>query len=130
MVNLEYIYLQKNQIVSLHKDTFKGLVKLKELYLEENKIKSLEPNTFKDLLNLRELNLERNQIEALREDNFKVMVMLEVLNLQRNGSKFLFHISSNIFHVLPNLKFLYLKGNKIVSLHEDSFKGLKSIKIP
>ncbi len=54
-VQLQRLYLDRNQLSSIDAKTFQGLSNLQELLLSNNKLNSIDANTSRGLSNLRDL---------------------------------------------------------------------------
>ena len=107
--NLKYLYLEYNQLSTLHADTFKGLTNLKWLSLNYNQLSTLHADTFKGLTNLESLRLNYNQLSTLHADAFKGLTNLEWLYLNNNQ---LSTLPTAIKNALPNCD-IYIDDNVI-----------------
>lgn len=118
---LKILRLQYNNIKILKNHTFIDTT-LIYLFLYDNKIEFIELNAFSGLFDLKILKLQRNRIELIQQELFKDLIRLEFLDLSMNKIReienFSFRfITSVIFH-------LYLNGNKLVDLKNETFYGL------
>jgi Leucine-rich repeat (LRR) protein len=119
--NLQYLYLDNNQIRKLQSNIFNNLPELRLLYLNANKIKELQPGMFNNLPNLDVLGLENNQIRELQPNIFNNLPALEYLILENNQIQ---ELLPGVFNNLPALKHLDLENNQIQELQPHSYYGL------
>lgn len=145
--NLNYLYLQKNNIVNISADAFYGLRQLYELhiehneleeltpgflsgfeansiYLSNNKIKELPPNIFKGLFGIMSLYLSSNKLNVLHLDSFAYLNGIEILSLHDNN---LCHIPLGMFKHLQTLRILDLSKNKFTKFAPGTFSALKNL---
>lgn len=114
--NLQKLALDGNEIADLSQ--FPELVNLEKLFLCKNKIDMIKKQTFCNLKSLRILSLEENQIFYINFKSFAENQNLEELNLNRNDLTFL---ESTIFHYNSKLKEIALNHNKVKYLHPEMF---------
>lgn len=114
--NLEKLVLAGNEITDLSQ--FPELVNLEKLFLFKNRIEMIKKQTFCNLKSLRILSLEENQIFHINSEAFAENQNLEELNLNRNDLSFL---EPTIFHCNSKLKEIGLNHNKLKYLHRDTF---------
>ncbi|GAA6096931.1 peroxidasin homolog [Tachysurus ichikawai] len=77
-------YLYKNEIQSIDRQAFKGLVSLEQLYLHFNNIEALEPESFIHLPKLERLFLHNNRITHLALGTFSHLQSMKRLRLDSN----------------------------------------------
>ncbi|KPP65730.1 peroxidasin-like, partial [Scleropages formosus] len=77
-------YLYKNEIQSIDRQAFKGLVSLEQLYLHFNNIETLEPQSFDHLPKLERLFLHNNRITHLVPGTFSHLQSMKRLRLDSN----------------------------------------------
>ena len=56
LINLERLFISKNDISAVTKNMFHDLPNLEQLYLDDNLIKEIDENAFHDLVSLKELS--------------------------------------------------------------------------
>ncbi|CAH1725610.1 unnamed protein product [Aphis gossypii] len=117
------IDLSTNSIVSLHKDTFKGLTNLTELDLTDNDIDYVPTAIFNTLENLTKLRFHRNhliEVPLLFKRNTKI----QILDMSMNHIK---QLPETLFQSTKNLVLLHLYGNKIEVFPKSIFKDLNKL---
>ena len=122
--DLEFLYLNLNNLSILPADVFDGLTGLKELYLYNNNLTALPEGIFDDLGRLENLNLGYNSIATLRADAFDGLSELRELHLEHND---LASLPDGLFDGLTNLTTLNLVANDLQSLPSGTFSGLGSL---
>lgn len=122
--NVQYIYLQGNEIFNVSEDAFNGLHLVYELHLEENKLKELTPGFLRGL-EANSVTLNENLIEELKSDVFTGVLNILVLDLSFNKISLL---HSNSFRGLDELEHLLLNNNKICYLPLGVFGHLNTLK--
>ena len=122
--DLEFLYLNLNNLSILPADVFDGLTGLKELYLYNNNLTALPEGIFDDLGRLEKLNLGYNSIATLRADAFDGLSELRELHLEHND---LASLPDGLFDGLTNLTTLNLVANDLQSLLSGTFSGLGSL---
>lgn len=113
LINLQKIYLSRNQITRIHERAFRGLSNLVELDLADNMLTGVPSDTFQDYSSLMRLILNGNPIRELKPNAFKhlsFLTTLEMSNCQLNN------VSSEAFIGLDNLEWLKLDGNRIQTI--------------
>ncbi|XP_036369232.1 leucine-rich repeat-containing protein 15-like isoform X3 [Octopus sinensis] len=123
--NVEYLYLQWNNIETIKEGAFTGLSNLKELVLGANNIETIKEGAFTGLSNLKELDLSKNKISTIKDGTFKGLSNLKELNL---GNNKISRIEKEMFQGLHNLEELDLSKNKISTIKDGTFKGLSNLK--
>jgi len=84
LTNLQEISLSKNNLQSLHKETFQGLTNLKSIHLYSNILESIHGEAFKGLKNLQEISLASNCLQCIPKETFKGLKKLEKIWLNNN----------------------------------------------
>lgn len=97
--------------------------KLRRLSLAHNIIEDIPGDVFAELSSLVELDLSFNIISDLTEEPFFNLTNLEILRLNNNRIKDL----NGAVNSLQNLKHLYLRGNQIQNIDEESLKIIKHL---
>lgn len=118
------IFLSKNKLGSLQKDSFSGLQILSQLYLDRNNLTQLPVGVFADLRRIDVLYLARNKFEQVREDVFNKKVQIGILDLSSN---FLECVSYNLV-VLANVTILD-KNEKACECREKLNERLRNERI-
>ena len=113
LFRLQVLDLNGNRLVSLTNKTspyFKDLFNLEYLYLEYNELKFLDEATFFGLTKLCHLYLHNNRLVHLNEFVFRGLISLEYLWLDGNE---ILELSSSVFYGLDNLIWLELSQNNL-----------------
>lgn len=122
--NVQYLYLQGNDVFNISEDAFNGLHLVYELHLEKNKLKTLNPGFLRDLEAV-SVTMNENLIEELKADVFEGVLNVLILDLSWNHINLL-HVKS--FHHLDGLESLVLNNNKICHLPLGVFGNLETLK--
>ena len=138
---LSFLDLSANKIRRLVNGAFHGLINVERFYLHLNDIDQIEMNAFTDLVNLDFLNLDSNQISTLTNVQFnlkldKLSIRFNMLSnfieINSNSLKYLW-VSNNRFQEidlitrLPNLEYLDLSQNRLITFKEESFLNLHKL---
>lgn len=97
--------------------------KLNRLWLAHNALKYIPALTFQELSSLTELDLSYNHISDLTEEPFLNLTKLEILRLNNNRIKDL----NGAVNSLQNLKHLFLRGNQIQNIDDESLKIIEHL---
>jgi Leucine-rich repeat (LRR) protein len=140
--NLDFLDLSGNKVKLIGNGVFDGMKNVTKLKFELNDIYQIEMNTFTYLENLKTLDLDSNQITSLKNVQFNAN--LNELSLQSNFISNLSEINStslkrlfisknriqeiNFATRLPNLTYLDLSQNRLISLKKVSFSSLNCLK--
>lgn len=150
------LYLNKNQLEKIHKETFSKIRNIVELRLDRNKISEIHPSSFNGLAfhpkegtqrkNI--LHLNENRLKFISKGIFSNVTHLLVLKLDNNeieniesksfinlqtlvhldvSYNSLVDIDAYTFMGLENLEILNLTNNKLLNLNHDSFFGLNNL---
>ena len=109
MFSLQYLYLQDNNIITLHDDAFLDLANLTYLYLHNNRIKIVTDNMFHGLISLDRLLLHQNRVIYVQPKAFSDLGRLKSLFLFFNN---LTMLSGETMDPLVSLQYLRLNGNQ------------------
>ncbi|XP_032886872.1 relaxin receptor 2-like [Amblyraja radiata] len=123
--NLAVLLLQYNLISTISKKSFWGLYSLTKLILSHNRISVLEPGLFKDLHHLEWLILDNNMIRSVTRKSFDGLKLLFFLYLTNNS---LDHVP-NVCREIPNLRWLDLEGNNIVTIEKAALEMCTSLSV-
>ncbi|KFB47769.1 hypothetical protein ZHAS_00015839 [Anopheles sinensis] len=113
LINLQKIYLARNQISKIHDRAFRGLTNLVELDLSENALTEVPSETFQDYSALMRLTLSGNRIRAIRANAFKQLSYLTTLELSNCQVEL---VEDEAFIGMDNLEWLRLDGNRITTI--------------
>uniref|UniRef100_A0A182WYP2 Ig-like domain-containing protein n=1 Tax=Anopheles quadriannulatus TaxID=34691 RepID=A0A182WYP2_ANOQN len=113
LINLQKIYLARNQLVKIHDRAFRGLTNLVELDLSDNTLSEVPTETFQDYAALMRLSLSGNPIRALRASAFKQLSYLTTLELSNCQIEL---VEDEAFIGMDNLEWLRLDGNRIATI--------------
>ncbi|ETN62662.1 kek1 [Anopheles darlingi] len=113
LINLQKIYLARNQLVKIHDRAFRGLTNLVELDLSDNMLSEVPSETFADYSALMRLSLSGNPIRALRTSGFKHLSYLTTLELSNCQVEL---VEDEAFIGMDNLEWLRLDGNRITTI--------------
>jgi Leucine-rich repeat (LRR) protein len=135
--------LSANKIKKIVNGVFYELKNLTQLDLHLNDISQIEIYTFRDLESLKYLNLESNQISNLKKiqfnSNFEILLLsfnlLTNLNEINSLSLKYLNVSNNRLQdinikttFLPNLEYLDLSQNRLISIKNESFLNINKLK--
>lgn len=110
LINLQKIFLSRNQLIRIHDKAFKGLSNLVELDLSENMLTTVPSETFQDYSSLMRLTLSGNPIRELKTNGFRHLPFLTTLELSNCQVE---RIEDEAFLGMDNLEWLRLDGNRI-----------------
>ncbi|XP_060647642.1 platelet glycoprotein V [Drosophila nasuta] len=100
---LEYLFLNNNQLEVFHPDAFKGLRQLRHLDLSANRLDSLPDLLFEELVSLQELHLAENQLRYISDDllehNTRLRTIILHTNHLRSLEEFAFSSATNLLHL-------------------------------
>ena len=122
LVNLRVLRLTSNNIHKLENGAFNGLINLKELELNDNNINPLPGKVFSTLARLQHLDLSNNNLNKIQraKGRFSSLVALEYFNLADNQCSF---IQKDAFSAMVSLKYLHLESNNLGKLFSDDING-------
>ena len=149
--SVEEVYLNDNEIESLHSSSLMHLHHLKYLVLSrnfltskgicygvwknqklmtnlnlyQNNVSSIPKGCFQHLSSLKKLDLRANAITFLNTGAFNGLLALEKLDIARNRLK---NIENGAFDDLRSLRFLFLAGNEIQFIGKKAFSTLYNLK--
>ncbi|ENN74884.1 leucine-rich repeat and immunoglobulin-like domain-containing nogo receptor-interacting protein 3 isoform X2 [Dendroctonus ponderosae] len=126
---LEDLDLSHNEIHSLPHNIFEHLTTLKQLNLAGNNLRVLDPPTqmaLSGLTNLQVLNIADNDLTDLVEDAVRNLQKLRILNLTMNLLDF---VPDTLSLLSNSLEAVYLDHNLIFEITDESFLGVKGIKV-
>jgi Leucine-rich repeat (LRR) protein len=126
-----------NLVTSIKMSTFVDMADLVKLYVASNLIKIIEPYSFRMQNNLETLDLSNNRLRDLNNDTFCGLFSLIYLSLKRKNLIYLSLIWENViqsiqtslFRELVNLIELYLGGNPIKLVEDESFFNLNFLRV-
>ncbi|XP_055837116.1 uncharacterized protein LOC129905614 [Episyrphus balteatus] len=110
LLNLQKIYLSRNQLIRIHEKAFRGLSNLVELDLSDNSLQHVPSETFQDYTSLMRLSLSGNPIRELKTSAFRHLSFLTTLELSNCQVE---RIENEAFIGMDNLEWLRLDGNRI-----------------
>ncbi|XP_055386208.1 uncharacterized protein LOC129615149 [Condylostylus longicornis] len=110
LINLQKIYLSRNQLIKIHEKAFRGLSNLVELDLSDNMLQHIPTETFQDYTSLMRLSLSGNPIRELKTASFRHLSFLTTLELSNCHIE---RIENEAFIGMDNLEWLRLDGNRI-----------------
>lgn len=118
--SLSFVDLSYNRLTQVD-HLFKFILqpnKFRMLYLSHNRIKMVAADAFSELTSLIELDLSYNFISDLTAEPFSNLTSLEVLRLNNNN---IINLNGAVNN-LHSLRHLYLRGNQIDNIDEESLK--------
>ncbi|KAK4304749.1 hypothetical protein Pmani_023312, partial [Petrolisthes manimaculis] len=118
LVNLQKLYLQNNDVRSVHMDAFRGLSIMIELNLSGNRIDKLHPHTFTGMEKLRVLDLSNNLLSRLNGVQFPPLPHLRKLIFTSNRLTYIHNYAFTNLNLLESLK---LSENQLKLLQPDLF---------
>ncbi|ALC38621.1 kek2 [Drosophila busckii] len=110
LLNLQKIYLSRNQLIRINEKAFRGLTNLVELDLSENALQQVPSETFQDYSSLMRLSLSGNPIRELKTSAFRHLSFLTTLELSNCQIE---RVENEAFVGMDNLEWLRLDGNRI-----------------
>ena len=134
-LELERLYLQDNNLIQLHAETFQGHTFDRYcsrciLNISQNRLQALPPKIF-DGLELNQLSLQSNDLSQLHPETFHGLTFSRwtcssrgsscILDISRNKLQ---DLPGNVFYGLQYLRSLDLAENELVTLPDDVFDGL------
>ena len=124
-VNVVRLNLRRNNVATIHKDAFEGVVRMRAIDLSHNTLTELPPGAFAGLAETRLIKLRYNQMTRISDDAFDGLPLLEELDLTGND---LTAVPSGVFLRLSRLKMLALRNNKLSTVHAHAFSGLSNLR--
>lgn len=124
LVDLIFLYLGRNEIVSLDQDVFRMNHRLEFLKLDHNILDLPAGRPFLNVPSLRSLDMSSCNVRSLPEKTFTNISSLQELRLTRNRLKTL---DPKVFLPFKSLKSLYLSGNLLRSVQKDLFVMMKDL---
>ncbi|KAL3265532.1 hypothetical protein HHI36_009737 [Cryptolaemus montrouzieri] len=123
---MQILDLSQNRIKHLVKDAFKaaGLINLQRIFLSRNDLTEVNRDAFRDLIILIEIDLSHNALTNLHPQTFHGNERLRVLFLSGNP---LNELIEKQFPPLPHLRILDLEGCRIEYIHRDAFVNLGAL---
>lgn len=122
--DLIFLYLDRNEIVSVDQDVFRMNHKLEFLKLDNNILNLPAGRPFLNIPSLSSLDMSSCSIASLPEKTFVRTSSLKELRLTHNRLQTL---DPKVFLPLKSLQFLYLSGNLLRTLQKDLFVMLKKL---
>ena len=113
LIDLNYLYLNKNNITNINSHGFKGLMKLITINLSQNKITALEDNTFMHLTYLKELYISDNKLHDLRRalNDLEHLLTFHQQSLKNLNLRKIKTIECGSFRFMLNLQSVHLQHN-------------------
>ena len=125
--NLKELYVYQNSIITIPELYFKHLHQLEILKVSTNQLTELNPFTMGMSRSLKQLIAFTNNIIGLSDRSFRNMTNLERLELYSNRiTEFNVELLTGC-HGFPNLKYLYLKGNRLQFAANISFHPMANL---
>lgn len=124
---VQMLDLSRNQVQNLTTETLAYHTGFRHLNLHGNKIHFIQPGLFKDMTDLKVLDLSRNQLNvfAFAKTNIGPLTAVKSLDLSSNG---LYTGMSEYFLAdSPSLEKLWLNGNSITKVSQNTFSGASSL---
>nr|XP_023024021.1 peroxidasin-like protein [Leptinotarsa decemlineata] len=125
LINLQRIYISSAGLTEIHRDAFKDLIILVEVDLSRNEITSLHPETFRGNERLRVLYLTGNPLGRLIRAQFPPLPHLRTLDLEECRLEI---VDKEAFIHLTALETLSLKYNLLQNLSEAAFMNFAHLK--
>ncbi|XP_041968961.1 uncharacterized protein LOC121725880 [Aricia agestis] len=124
LINLKKLVLKECKLLTIQKNGLSGLAIMIELDLSKNDLKSLHADTFKETVKIRWVLLNDNQIEKLEDGLFNNLPFLQKVDLSNNR---ILQIGGKTFMNLPKFNNLKLNDNKLEYLKTDTLSSLASL---
>ncbi|XP_078682417.1 uncharacterized protein LOC144916892 [Branchiostoma floridae x Branchiostoma belcheri] len=119
------LYLNTNDIATIHPSSFSRYRRLIKLNLSQNRITSIPAGTFSGLPDLKELHLSSNKITTIQRGAFTNLLQLQKLYLNTNNIN---TIQSGGLSNLRQLRMLDLSNNRMQALPLTTYSMLSSIR--
>lgn len=126
LVNLKWLYIDRNSLVDLPENIFSHLGQLEHLVMDKNKMTTLKSGQFKDLPNLKALWIGQPELVHLPDDVFDDLPNLERLYIQRSK---LTSLAESMFAQNPNLRTLWMSNNQLETLPSNIFANLQNLEV-
>ena len=123
LVNLQYLFIHKNQLLTISIDAFKGLKNLKTLSLTSNQLSEIKKDWFTEMIHLQILNIDKNKIKTVQGYTFQSMKFLKYALLQDNIIEY---IKDYAFYGLSMLSTIVLTNNRISQIEKNAFNSVSS----
>jgi Leucine-rich repeat (LRR) protein len=115
--SLKQINMYMTTISGIHLAIFKGLIRLEYLDVTRTlKTINISRLLFEDMRNLKKLMLCNNGIQTLHQGVFDDLKLLQYIDLSDNILKHFEDIDSNIFQIAPDLSYLLLARNQLLTV--------------
>lgn len=124
LINLKKLILRECKLITIHKNGLSGLAIMIELDLSKNDLKTLHADTFRETAKIRWILLNDNHIEKLEDGLFNNLPFLQKVDLSNNR---IVQLGVKTFMNVPKLNILRLDGNKLEHLKVDSLSALTSL---
>lgn len=111
MRELRRLVLSANKIATIT-GPFAGLINLQEIWLDRNEIETIPANCFQDLPNLKILNLAHNKINSFAADALTGLTIKSIKSVYISNNK-LSYIAPKIYANWTSLKTIDLAANQI-----------------
>ena len=108
--NLQFLYIDHNEITNIHSNAFNDLTLVIHLDLSWNKIQQLNESVLSPLANLKTLKLDHNRIYTLSTEQFKLNPSLVHLDFSSNRIR---SLPSSVFKYTKNVHYLNLFDNRL-----------------
>lgn len=124
LINLKKLVLRECKLLTIQRNGFSGLAIMIELDLSKNDLKTLHADTFRETVKIRWILLNDNKLEKLEDGLFNNLQFLQKVDLSNNK---IFQIGMKTFINVPKLNILRLDGNKLEHLKIDTLSALTSL---
>ncbi|CAK1542464.1 unnamed protein product [Leptosia nina] len=124
LINLKKLILRDCKLITIHRNGLSGLAIMIELDLSKNNLKTLHAETFRETAKIRWILLNDNQIEKLEDGLFNNLPFLQKVDLSNNR---ITQIGVKTFMNVPKLNILRLDGNRLEHLKIDALSALTSL---
>ena len=126
-INLEVLWLHRNNLIKLYPGLFNSLSNLSLLYLSHQNIKEIKAgNVFNNLHKLQRLYLHNNSVTHLDANVFSGLTLLKVLYLSNNR---LAEFAPDMFVDLVNVFYFAVEFNLLRRLPASTFNRFQSLQI-
>ena len=119
--------ISNNNITEMDETAFADMTNLKELNLKFNPLMTLPDWVFSPLLRLTSFQLSNIGLQEFNSRAFVNLTNLVYLDLTDNVLKKMPRFVWNGAALMPNLQYLHLEGNAIVSFHASELRGYESV---
>lgn len=122
--SLRELYLYRNRITRVDRETFSGLGRLEKLSLAENGLESFEAGVFSALTSLVHLDLGRNRLHRVADGWLSGLGNLRWLELTSNRLR---AVGRSTFRGAPKLRYMMADNNELTTIEDGAFRVIRRL---